>query len=153
MLKRAWTIVWENKFLILLGIVVALGSGGGGGGTGAGGGSSSGGGESSFQLPLGELPELRAQIGVPEVLIALVALLVIGFAFLVAVLLWIAATIARGGLIAGVSTIEGGGTSSFGAAWSAAWERGWRLLGIGVAPAVPGFVLAVAGLATAGVVA
>lgn len=153
MLKRAWTIVWENKFLILLGIVVALGSGGGGGGTGGGGGSSSGGGESSFQLPLGELPELRAQIGVPEVLIGLVALVVIGFAFLVAVLLWIAATIARGGLIAGVSTIAGGGASSFGAAWSAAWERGWRLLGIGVAPAVPGFILAVAGLATAGVVA
>jgi len=150
---RAWTIVWENKFLILLGIVVAVGSGGGGGGAGSGGGSSSGSGESSFQLPFGDLPEFRAQIGLPEVLIALVALVVISFAFLVAILLWIAATIARGGLIAGVDVIEGGGVSGLAAAWSAGWAKRWLLLGIGIVPAVPGLLLALAGLATAGVLA
>jgi hypothetical protein len=153
LLKRSWTIIWENKFLILLGIIVALGSGGRGGGTGAGGGRSSGNGESSFEFPFGDLSELRAEIGFPEVLIGLAALAVISFAVLVAVLVWVAATIARGGLIAGVNAIEAGGVSSFGAAWYAGWDRGWRLLGIGIIPAIPGFILALTGLLTAGVLA
>jgi hypothetical protein len=153
MLKRAWSIIWENKFLILLGIIVALGSGGRGGGLGSGGGGSSGNGESSYDFPFGDMPALRAEIGFPEVLIGLAALAVISFAFLVAILVWVAATIARGGLIAGVNTIEGGGASSFAAAWYAGWDKGWRLLGIGIAPAIPTFILALAGLATAGVLA
>ena len=153
MLKRAWSIIWENKFLILLGIIVALGSGGRGGGLGSGGGGSSGNGESSYDFPFGDMPTLRAEIGFPEVVIGLAALAVISFALLVAILVWVAATIARGGLIAGVNTIEGGGASSFAAAWYAGWDKGWRLLGIGIAPAIPTFILALAGLATAGVLA
>ena len=31
LLSRAWNIIWEHKFLILLGVLVALGSAGGGG--------------------------------------------------------------------------------------------------------------------------
>ena len=30
LLNRAWNLVWEHKFLILLGVLVALGSAGGG---------------------------------------------------------------------------------------------------------------------------
>jgi len=152
-LSRAWTIIWENKFLILLGVIVALGSGGRGTGGAGGRGGSSGGGESSLDSPWWDPPSLPTQVGFPEAVIILAVLGIISFALLVALLLWIAATIARGGLIAGVSTIEDGQSSSFGRAWMLGWSRGWRLVGIGLAPAVPGLLLFLVGLAAAGLYA
>ncbi len=155
-LRRAWNIVWEHKFLIVLGILVALGSGGGIN-------SSAGGGRGGFDFdqpgqnwvsptpPAGgempEMPELPdlGQIGLPAVNIFLVLLLG-GFVLLLGVAVWVVSTIARGGLIAGASAIDAGGTSSFSAAWQAGWQKGWRLLGISLLPAVPGFFLALAGL-------
>jgi hypothetical protein len=43
LLRRAWDIVWNNKYLIVLGALASLGSGGGGGGGGGGNGRFSGG--------------------------------------------------------------------------------------------------------------
>jgi hypothetical protein len=64
----------------------------------------------------------------------------------VALFLWAVATVARGGLIAGVDTVERGEKSSFSAAWGAAWKKVWTLLGIGFLPAIPGIILTVLGL-------
>ncbi|MGD1993391.1 MAG: hypothetical protein PVI59_09370 [Anaerolineae bacterium] len=156
LLRRTWSIIWEHKFLIVLGILVALGSGGGGGGNATGGGRfdfNFGQPDQDFAFPTppaGEMPEMPGlpdlgQIGLPTINIALVLVLV-SLAALVGIAVWIVSTIARGGLIAGASTIDAGGVSSFSAAWSAGWQRGWRLLGISILPAIPGFFLFLVGL-------
>jgi len=154
-LRRAWDIIWEHKFLILLGVIVALGSGNSGGAaTGSNLDIPAGDGQFDFDAPnWEEMPDIRGRLGVPEVVIILVVLVFVSLAVIVGIALWIAATIARGGLIAGVSTIDGGGVSTLGQAWSAGWQRGWRLLGIGILPAIPTFLLVITGLGAAGVFA
>lgn len=151
-LNRAWNIVWQHKWLILLGVLVALGSSSGG---------ASGRGnvnyvldqkDFDFDMPEWDMPDFRGDLDVP-VLAIIAGLLFISIAVVVGIVLWVVATVSRGGLIAGVSTIDGGGASSFGAAWNAGWRKGWRLLGIAVLPAIPGFILLIAGLGAAGVLA
>jgi hypothetical protein len=153
-LSRAWRIIWENKFLILLGVIVALGSGSGGGASGGrSAGWSPGEGDFDFEMPRWDLPDLRGELGVPEAAVIAAILVLVSLAVVVGIALWIVSTIARGGLIAGVSAIDGGGASSFAQAWRAGWEKGWRLLGIGILPAIPGFILLIAGLGAAGLFA
>jgi len=153
-LSRAWSIIWEHKFLILLGVIVALGSSSGGS-TPRGGNVDWSAGEDGFdfEMPRWRTPDLGDELGVPEVAVILAVLIFVSLAVIVGIALWFASTIARGGLIAGVSMIDGGGTSTFATAWRAGWEKGWRLLGIGLLPAIPGLILLVAGLGAAGVFA
>lgn len=132
-LGRTWNIIWANKFLILLGLLVALSSG-------IGSGSSSGFNYSfdrdADQPQFGE-PGGFDQPQVPIWLIIFLGLIVLAIALVV----WAISTIARGGLIAGAAAADAGLTSSLGQAWGAGWRRGWTLLGIGVVPALPGLVL------------
>ena len=132
-LNRAWNIIWSNKFLIVLGLLVALSSGIGSG--------SSSGFNASFdrdadQPQFGEPGGFRNP-QVPIWLVVFLGLIVLGIALVV----WAISTIARGGLITGVGTIDAGAASSFGQAWGAGWRRGWTLLGIGIVPALPGLLL------------
>ena len=142
LLSRAWNIIWEHKFLILLGVLVALGSAGGSGTSGA---------SNVFNQapreggPMPEFPGIPAPREVGPV-VAVVAILAALVAVAIGVAVWVVSTIARGGLIAGANTVDAGGTSTFSQAWNAGWRKGWRLLGIGVLPAIPTFLLVVIGL-------
>ena len=64
----------------------------------------------------------------------------------IAIVIWVVSTVARGGLIASVDDIESGQKSSFRQAWSAGWEKVWTLLGIGILPAIPTFILGLVSL-------
>lgn len=132
-LGRAWNIIWSHKFLIVLGVLVALGSGVGSG--------TSSGINVSLDRDTGDMqfgdPGGFRDPHVPVWLVLFVGAIILG----VALIVWAIATIARGGLIAGVGTIDAGAASSFGQAWGAGWRRGWTLLGIGVVPALPGLLL------------
>lgn len=145
MLSRAWDIIWENKFLILLGVLVAL--------SGTTGNSASS--TTNFPSPESEgdfdfrMPE-DIDLPVGPILIAVV---VIGLAIIVGLFFWVVSTIARGGLIEGANAIAGGMSSDFSSAWSAAWQRVWRLIGIGVVPAIPSLILFLGGIGLAGVYA
>jgi hypothetical protein len=161
LLSCAWNIIWDNKFLILLGVLVALGSGGNSG-LSTGSSFNSGGLETGFEAPtpppempeMPEMPEFQQPgrgfriplrtlfSGVPVAL----ALLLGGLALTVGVAIWVVSTIARGGLIAGASEIDAGGISSFSQAWRAGWQRVWRLLGISILPALPVLAMGVIGL-------
>jgi hypothetical protein len=151
-LRRAWDIIWEHKFLILLGVLVALTNGGNTPSSGASfGGSGSGG---DMEPPrdfegFPEMPDFR-DFGIPPVA-GLFAVLLIAVAVVVGLAFWVVSTLARGGLIAGVDTITAGATTSFGQAFGAGWQKGWRLLGIGIVPAIPGLIIFVVGLLMAGV--
>lgn len=152
--NRSVNIVWQNKFLIVLGFLAALGSGSfpSGGGGGGGGGSANGNGR-PFAEP-GQFPDISGEFAGLAVG-AIIALLCI--VLFVGIVLWAVSTIARGGLIASVDAIETGEKSGFGRAWSAGWQKAWTLLGIGILPGIPGlllFLIAVVGLgAYGGVVA
>jgi hypothetical protein len=129
-LNRSVNIVWQNKFLIVLGILASLGSGSSGGGGG-------GNGEPVQFLEFGEeFTALSAGLIVALVCVALI----------VGIVLWVISTIARGGMIASVDTIEAGEKTNLRQAWSAGWQKAWTLLGIGLLPAIPGIIVFVVGL-------
>jgi len=148
-LVRTWNIVWDYKFLILLGILVVL-SGVGNNGAGSIGSLGSGRSRQGFEIPRMPQPREFPTPIRPGGLSVLVIVLISALVLLIAIPLWVLSTLSRGGLIAGVDTIDAGGTSSFGQALRAGWERGWRLIGIAIVPAMLAFVLAM--LATDGFV-
>jgi hypothetical protein len=133
LLNRSVNIIWQNKYLILLGILASLG-----------GGSSSSGGEVSFENGNGQFfPELGEEF---TALAAGVVLALVCVGLIAGIVLWAISTIARGGLIAGVDAVESGQESSFRQSWGAAWDKVWTLLGIGIIPGIPGLILFIAGL-------
>ena len=145
LLKRAWNIVLNNKYLIVLGALASLGSGGSGGGGGGGGNHSTSGGPGTITTPMpGQewsvpLPDF-SQLGIPQeyFAIGLTALLVIVVMLIIlGVTLWVIGRIATGGLIAGVNQIVTERETSFRLAWNAGWQKGWRLIGIDLVPAFP----------------
>ncbi len=140
LLVRAWNIIWEHKFLVLLGILVVL-SGVGNNGAGSFSGLGSGRSRQDFDIPRPPRPRAFPSPVIPGGLSVLVVLLILVLIFVIVIPLWVLSTLSRGGLIAGVDTIDAGGTSRFGQALRAGWEKGWRLLGIAVVPAVPTFLL------------
>ncbi len=138
-LSRAWDIIWGHKYLILLGVLAALGGGGGGGGaasTGTG---------FRFDLPAPDrirIPELPTPETVP-VAVGVIGIIIALIVLVLALAVWVVSTISKGGLIAGADTVDGGGVSGFGQAWSAGWRKGWRLVGIGILPAIPVLLLVI----------
>ncbi|MCE7980501.1 MAG: hypothetical protein DYG89_04860 [Caldilinea sp. CFX5] len=140
LLNRAWTIVWTHKFLIFLGVLAALG--GGEGGNNISWQMSGSNGDNQPTVDWGENVFTRIPVW----------LLVFGVAFLLALglILWVVSTVARGGLIAGVDTIERGGETTFLTAWNAGWQKVWTLLGIALLPILPILLLLAAGLTSVG---
>jgi hypothetical protein len=156
LLRRAWDIIWNNKFLIVLGLLVALTSGGNIPGTGL----MTGRRDSHYDRPmprdfgdLPEMPEFRSiprDWGVPIAAGGALLLVIVGVAITVGLIFWVVATLARGGLIAGTDAVADGGTSSFAESFAAGWRKGWRLILIGIVPAIPGMALLLGGLGIAG---
>ena len=142
---RAWDIIWKYKFLILLGVLVALS-----------GSSGSSGNQSRYLFEGGDIPwndMPRFDYGSPFQdldlsILAILGLIALGVVLVVVGLaLWVAGTISRGGLISAVNDIELDTPATFSSAFQAGWKKGWRLLGIDLVPAIPGFALIIGGLA------
>ncbi len=142
--SRAWDIIWKFKFLILLGVLAALG-----GSSGASGNQSRyvfNGGET----PWNEMPGLErgmpfqnldlSMLAIIGVIVLVILLILIGLGF------WVVGAVSRGGLISAVNDIEEDNPTNFSAAFKAGWKKGWRLLGIALIPSIPGFVLLVGGI-------
>jgi hypothetical protein len=140
-ISRSASIVWRNKFLIVVGILAALGSGQFGGSGGGGGGGEAGNGD------LGQFSDFGDEIAAFAVgaVIGLICIVL-----LIGIALWVISTIARGGLIASVDRIESGEKSSFRQAWGAGWHKAGTLLGISLLPAVPALILFVLGILALG---
>ena len=135
-INRSASIVWQNKFLMVLGILAAIGSGYFGG-SGGGGGGDTGFGDPD---PFSNIGDEIAAFAVGVVLVLICVGLFIG------IVLWVISTVARGGLIASVDSIEAGEKSSFRQAWGAGWNKVWTLLGISLLPAIPALILFLIGL-------
>lgn len=139
LLSRALTIVWEQKYLIVLGVLAALGSGGNGQGGVSYQMDSS---DTGFQFPNG----FEWGQGWPGAISLMAILFIIILFIIIALAVWMISLVARGGLIAGVDTIETGRTSSFARAWQAAWPKVWTLMGIGILPLIPLLLVLVSGV-------
>ena len=148
-INRAVTIVWEYKFLILLGILAGLA----GGSTSSFSGNGSQSGQpvvepgQGITVDPGQMPGFSGEavgLAAGVVVVILCAALFIGIA------LWVVSSIARGGLVAAVDTIESGGKAGFMQGWRAGWQRIWTLLGIGFIPAIPGLLLFMLGIVALG---
>jgi len=147
-LTRSWHIIWNHKYMILLGVLVALGSGGGGFGTGGPSGFGGESGNNGFQFE-GSPPDFGQIEGIGGLAVGVI-IVIVGLALLIGLAVWAVSRVAGGGLIAAADTVDGGGRSSFGQAWQAGWARGWRLIGIGLLPLIPVLILIVAGIGLGG---
>jgi hypothetical protein len=142
--SKSLEIIWEHKFMIVLGILVILGSAGSTGGT-----------QTSitnlrpdrpqgrapqfeFEAPFGDLSLGAMEVGI--------ILLIGGLVLAVLVGIWVLSVMARGGLIYGAHAVDTGASASFSESFSAAWSKGWRLLGIALFPAIPMALLLLGGL-------
>lgn len=141
-LSRAWEITWRWKVLWILGFLVSLGSGGGGTWSS----SNVTGDPQSTEFGRWTTDALGPGFwaGVGGIILALICL-----GLLIAIVVWVVSTIARGGLIAGVQQVEEEGETSLGAAWRAGASRFWTLFGISILAAIPFIILAILLSATA----
>jgi len=146
LLSRAWNLIWEHKFLILLGIIVALGSSGGSGGLSSGGRSLSQADQDWRSIP----PLSGWEFDVPTIPM-LMAIILVGLVLVIALAVWVVSTLSRGALIAGASAVDAGRMLNFGEAFGIAWRRGWTLLGIGLLPAIPALLLLLVSLGALGI--
>ena len=139
LITRTWDTLWNNAFLILLGVLAVIG-----------GNNSSGLSQSRYLLQSKEIPWRGLQpydfgevfftkdfsvLAVGGVVLLVIALVLFGLVF------WALGLVARGGMITAVDDLESGKSTSFVTAFKAGWEKGWRLLGIGLVPAIPGLIL------------
>jgi hypothetical protein len=127
LIERAWRIAWGRKFTIALGALVALGSAG-----------------LLRQLvrSFGNLRYFQNMTGISNDLRGLLVLdpgvfLILAAFFLVLTLpLWMIGNIARGALVKAAAQPQ----ATFRTAWSDAWQKGWRLTGIGLISGLPGLI-------------
>ncbi len=162
LLNRAWDIVWGNKWLIILGILIAMTTGSSfnpntsfGGSRGATDGQyqyDEYGYEYDYNperdgIPPEEMERFFTNVfpflGLAGAL--LIPLICVGM--LVGLALWVLGVTARGALINAVDLIDGGGTSTLGDSMRAAWAKVMRLVGIGLVPAIPGVAVFLAAAA------
>ncbi len=152
-LNRSWRIVWNFKFMILLGFLAALGSGM----------SSSNvnytADSSDFQnFPMtnwpGNMPD-------PAQVMAVIGALAVGaacVAFIIGIALWILRLTAEAGLIDAASRLDAGQKVTFGEAMRAGWGKIWSMIGLsllmfGVVLAIIIVVMLIFGLSIGGTVA
>lgn len=141
--SRAWDLIWKHKFLIVLGILVALGGAGGG----SGGTSGFSGGEGDFNVR--NLPRFDFNFSAPLRNLDLPAfavggiLILAALAVMIALVVWVVGLISRGGLIFGANAVSSGQEATFMDSLRAGWGKGWRLVGIGLVPAIPVLLLMV----------
>lgn len=133
--RRSWEIVWQNKYLFILGFLAALGGGSSSGARGNVNYSVPGPG-SSEPFPADAINEFTRFWGQYGGLI----LGLICFFFILGIVFWLIRLAAQGGLIESVDRIEAGEKMSFSKAFSAGVARIWGLVGLNLLINLP-FIL------------
>jgi hypothetical protein len=133
LLSRSWEIVWNNKFLFVLGFLAALGGGGGGGST-------------NFNFGRGDFADVPLDFDLPgraELFWSQYGFLIMAVGcclLLFFIVLWLISLTAQAGLIDAVNRIDDGQSSSFGEAWAAGVSKLLPLVGLSLLLTVP-FIL------------
>lgn len=114
LLKRAWDIVWNNKFMFVLGFLAALGGGGGSGGGNSNFNFSSDFENNDFNIP----PEFAQNIEQYWAQFAGLLVLFIGLAIILAIVFWLVSLIGQAGLISSASRLDAGENTTLKSAFS-----------------------------------
>lgn len=125
LITRSWNIVWKNKVLWVLGFFAGLAAAG-----------SQVGNSSYNSSNSGEIsPEILAAIGAMAILLSCIAIIM-------ALVVWVLSTAARGGLIGSVSLLDDDETATLtvGEAMQPGLKSFWRMIGINVVLSLP-FIL------------
>jgi hypothetical protein len=96
-----------------------------------------------FSAPWQDLGLSAVAFGVLLIL-ALLALTII-------LALWVIGAISRGGLIYAADMLSGGQTTNFSDSMRSGWKKGWRLIGISLAPTIPVLLLILSVFVSAGI--
>lgn len=131
LLSRAWKIVWNNKFMFLLGFLAALGSGGNIPGN-------------NFTFTYGGNDILPGFASRTESFLTQYLAIILGLTCLllvVAVVFWLIRLTAQAGLISAASRIDAGEKVSFGESVTAGISKLGRLLGINILMYGPFFLI------------
>ena len=121
--RRSWDVIWNHKFMLVLGFLAALGSGGGGGGGGNTGSTFDG---SEFEAA----PEIVENLGAIIAAASAIILALICIFFVLAIVLWLVRLTAQAGMIDAAARLDAGEGVSFGEAISAGWYKLGRMVGL-----------------------
>ena len=127
-LRRSWDVIWNHKFMWVLGFLAALGSGANGGGGGGGGNSGYTFDESDFAAA----PEIMENLGAVIAAASAIILGLICFLFVVAIVLWLVRLTAQAGMIDAAARLDAGEKVTFGEAISAGWHKVGRMVGLNI---------------------
>ena len=125
-LRRSWDVIWNHKFMWVLGFLAALGSGASSGGGGGGGNSGYTFDESDFAAA----PEIMENLGAIIAAASAIILGLICLLFIVAIVLWLVRLTAQAGMIDAAARLDAGEKVTFGAAISAGWHKLGRMVGL-----------------------
>ncbi len=131
LLRRSWNVIWNHKFMLVLGFLAALGSG-----AGSGGGSNSNytaDGSEFESLPFESFPQIADNMEAVMAGVAAVSAIIVGllcFFLIVAIVLWLVRLTAQAGMIDAAYRLDAGEKVTFGQAISAGWHKLGRMVGL-----------------------
>lgn len=145
--RRSWNVIWNHKFMLVLGFLAALGSG-----VGSGGGNNV-----NYQmdsntfesLPFESIPELSQNMDAIVAGIAAASAIIavlICFLFVLAIILWLVRLTAQAGMIDAAYRLDAGEKVTFGEALAAGWQKLLQMIGLNVVLFGIFFLLAIVGL-------
>lgn len=127
LLSRSWRVVWDHKFMIVLGFLAALGSGMSSNSNNFNWQADSG----DFQnMPFIDVPFTQADFAEILPVIGAMAAGALCFAILLGIVLWILRLTAQAGMIDAASRLDAGQKVSFGEAMSAGWSKIWNMIAL-----------------------
>jgi hypothetical protein len=126
-LRRSWDVLWNHKFMLVLGFLAALGSGASGGGGGGGGGDT---GYTFDGSEFEAMPEIAENLGAIIAAASAIILGLVCFFFILAIVLWLVRLTAQAGMIDAAARLDAGEKVSFGEAISAGWHKLGRMVGL-----------------------
>lgn len=145
LLSQSWNIVWNNKFMFLLGFLAALGGGGGGNfnfRNSFPSSSSSGGNPTMSPETQAQLMEFWRNYG--SLLIAGICFLfILGFVF------WLIRLVAQAGLIDSANRLDKGEQATFSEAFAFGVARLGSMMGLSLILSLPTFIVVIPSLLTA----
>ena len=139
-LRRSWDVIWNHKFMLVLGFLAALGSGvsGGGGGNNA---------NYTFDgTEFDAIPQISENLGAVLAAAGAVVAGLLCFFFIVAIVLWLVRLTAQAGMIDAAYRLDAGEKVTFGEAISAGWHKLGRMIGLNIVLFGVFFLMAMVGV-------
>lgn len=125
-LRRSWDVIWNHKFMLVLGFLAALGSGVSGSG---------GGNNSNYTLDGSEfdrIPQVSENLAAALAAAGVIIASLLCVLFIVGIVLWLLRLTAQAGMIDAAYRLDAGEKVTFGEAIAAGWQKLGRMVGLNI---------------------